>query len=209
MSPQQLPTPAELDLLRREAGEARRVLNYDQAILLNRQRIEGWRQRENPTEIVAALIELSRDCQSNRQPLIAFACLHEAHTLLPGEASVSIALGDLYTELYLQDQAIALYEAAGELGTNRLMRAYLGKGDKARARVVMERTRHRLQQEKNLRGEANLLVAWGDPPAYTEAVALLAKAIPTASFSEQAQMLGLRASVLGLLKRSLARVLSP
>ena len=55
MSPQQLPTPAELDLLRREAGEARRVLNYDQAILLNRQRIEGWRQRENPTEIVAAL----------------------------------------------------------------------------------------------------------------------------------------------------------
>ena len=202
MSPQQLPTPAELDLLRREAGEARRVLNYDQAILLNRQRIEGWRQRENPTEIVAALIELSRDCQSNRQPLIAFACLHEAHTLLPGEASVSIALGDLYTELYLQDQAIALYEAAGELGTNRLMRAYLGKGDKARARAFMERTRHRLQQEKNLRGEANLLVAWGDPPAYTEAVALLAKAIPTASFSEQAQMLGLRASVLGLLKRS-------
>ena len=201
MSPQQLPTPAELDLLRREAGEARRVLNYDQAILLNRQRIEGWRQRENPTEIVAALIELSRDCQSNRQPLIAFACLHEAHTLLPGEASVSIALGDLYTELHLQDQAIALYEAAGELGTNRLMRAYLGKGDKVRAHVFLERARRRLQQEKNLRGEANLLVGWGDPPAYTEAVELLAKAIPTASFSEQAQMLGLRASVLGLLKR--------
>ena len=201
MSPQQLPTPAELDLLRREAGEARRVLNYDQAILLNRQRIEGWRHRENPTEIVAALIELSRDCQSNRQPLIAFACLHEAHTLLPGEASVSIALGDLYTELHLQDQAIALYEAAGELGTNRLMRAYLGKGDKVRAHVFLERARRRLQQEKNLRGEANLLVGWGDPPAYTEAVELLAKAIPTASFSEQAQMLGLRASVLGLLKR--------
>ncbi|WP_395093823.1 CHAT domain-containing protein [Armatimonas sp.] len=201
MSPQQLPTPAELDLLRREAGEARRVLNYDQAILLNRQRIEGWRQRENPTEIVAALIELSRDCQSNRQPLIAFACLYEAHTLLPGEASVSIALGDLYTELHLQDQAIALYEAAGELGTNRLMRAYLGKGDKTRAHVFLERDRRRLQREKNLRGEANLLVSWGDPSAYTEAVELLAKAIPTASFHEQAQMLGLRASVLGLLKR--------
>ncbi|WP_309716973.1 CHAT domain-containing protein [Armatimonas sp.] len=198
---QTLPTPEALDLLRRQAGEARAVLNYDQAIALNRRRVEGGRKRGNLAEAVAALIEISRDSQANFQPVAAFASLYEAHTLQPGDASISVALGDLYTELHLREQAIAVYETAGNFAADRLMRAYLGKGDTARARLFLNQDRQRLQQEKNLRGEANLLVAWGDPATYTEAVELLARALPTASFRDQAQMLGLRATLFGLLKR--------
>ncbi len=196
-------TPQKLDELRRLAGEARRSQSYDQAIQLNRQRADGWRKRDNREEAVAALIEVSRDCQSSLQPLMAFASLNEARALLPKEASVLVALGDLYTELHLIDQAIPLYEAAGPpLATSRLMRAYLSKGNRERARFYLEQDRQRLRRESDLRGEANLLVAWGDSAANTEAVALLAQAIATSPEPRyQAQMLELCGTLLGKLQR--------
>ncbi|MBB6048514.1 CHAT domain-containing protein [Armatimonas rosea] len=202
MSHDQVPTPEELDLLRREAGEARRTLDYERAITLNRRRADGWRKRGERAQEAATLVELSRDYQSNGQPLVAFVCLAEAEALVPDDATVRLALGDLYTQLRLREQAIAVYERAGALATSRLMAAYLSKGDRVRARTFLERERQRLQQAKNLRGEANLLAAWGEPATYAEAEALLVRALAaTKDPVEQAQMLSLRATLLGLLKR--------
>lgn len=208
----QVLSPSALDALRREAGEARRTLDYEQAIVLNQKRLDGWRKRESPVEEVHALQELAQDHLALREPLVAFACLAQARTRAAGNAAlraqVEVSLSDLYTQLGLAEQALSLLEAQPEDATSdvRLMQLHLGRGNRDRARVYFERSRRRFQAAGALRQEANLVLSWGtiaqETAAQAEGAALLAKAIAVSTEAhERVQMLGLRASLLGLLHR--------
>ena len=208
----QVSSSSDLDALRREAGEARRVLNYTQAIALNQRRLDGWRKRDNPNEEVQALQELAQDHLALHEPLVAFACLAQARARSEGNAplhaKVEVTLSDLYTQLGLVDQALALLEAQPEdpASDARLMQLHLGRGNVTRARVYFERNRRRYQAAGARRQEANLVLSWGtmaqDRTAQAEGVALLETAISEAHDAhERVQMLGLRASFLGLLNR--------